>query len=365
MKRLLFGLLALALALALAQPVFAQESEVITAETVQRLGPVAQIDFAGAPVEAGEIISGGFAMTGDGSKVAVRNRDNAVIVWSTDGTLLDVFSVTGADGLPDTVLDTAFNRSGTLLAAIVSDGADYSLAVRALDEGATSVLPFPNSPDVPLRVWFDASEPYLWLEVTPAEPGERGYVVRLPYILPGQHVTESALHAQPSAAESDPASFVRFGRIAPPLAVTANEDGQVNLWNLQSGRALAQARVDGFPVFGGLNGDATHLAWREPDYGELHLLDFRSGEDRLVTPLNGAYINYILVAPAADVILGVYVGDEPIIAAWDVATGERTDLGAYRACGRTPDMARLSRDGTTIVIGCDTGLDIWRVRPEN
>lgn len=84
----------------------------------------------------------------------------------------------------------------------------------------------------------------------------------------------------------------------------------------------------------------------------------------MVARLDDDYINYILVSPEADVILGVHVGDEPIIAAWDVATGERTDLGAYRECSRTPDMARLSGDGTTVVVGCDTGLDIWRVQPE-
>jgi hypothetical protein len=26
-----------------------------------------------------------------------------------------------------------------------------------------------------------------------------------------------------------------------------------------------------------------------------------------------------------------------------------------------PDMARLSVDGATLVIGCDTGIEIWRI----
>ncbi|MFW5691150.1 MAG: hypothetical protein ACOCXZ_01505 [Chloroflexota bacterium] len=47
--------------------------------------------------------------------------------------------------------------------------------------------------------------------------------------------------------------------------------------------------------------------------------------------------------------------------AWIVETGERIDLGTYRECSRQPDMVRLSTDGTTLVIGCDTGLDVWRV----
>jgi hypothetical protein len=53
------------------------------------------------------------------------------------------------------------------------------------------------------------------------------------------------------------------------------------------------------------------------------------------------------------------------VVAWDVKTGERTILGEYRECNRPqPDMTRLSEDGTTLVIGCDTGLDIWRIVPE-
>ena len=110
-----------------------------------------------------------------------------------------------------------------------------------------------------------------------------------------------------------------------------------------------------------MNRDASALAWRDPDYQELHLLELTTGEDRLVAPLDGAYINYILVTPDADVILGVHVGAEPIVAAWAAATGERFDLGAYRECSRTPDMARLSGNAAVLVIGCDTGVDIWRV----
>jgi len=30
-----------------------------------------------------------------------------------------------------------------------------------------------------------------------------------------------------------------------------------------------------------------------------------------------------------------------------------------------PDMIRMSHDMTTLVIGCDTGLDIWRIAPES
>jgi hypothetical protein len=80
-----------------------------------------------------------------------------------------------------------------------------------------------------------------------------------------------------------------------------------------------------------------------------------------VAALDGAYAQAILLSPAADVILAVNLDLQPVVVAWDAATGTRYDLGEYRTCGRTPDMVRLSRDGSTLVIGCDTGFEWWRV----
>ena len=66
---------------------------------------------------------------------------------------------------------------------------------------------------------------------------------------------------------------------------------------------------------------------------------------------------------SADVLeaLGVNIDLEPVVVAWDVASGKQTQLGTYRECSRTPDMVQVSEDGTTLVIGCDTGLDVWRI----
>lgn len=344
-----------------ALPVAAQDSPVVTIDNLTALAPSAQIDFDNLPAEVGEVLSGGFALDPSGQWLAIRNRDNAVAIFTTSGDLVDVYSIPGADGLPDTVLDSAFNRAGTLLASIVSDGATYTTAIRLVDQQLTALQPFPLAPDIPLRVWFDAEEPYYWLEVTPVDPGESAYLVRLPYVLPGIAALEVESVIVPFAPDAEPDTFARFGRINAPYAVTATQAGGVTIWNLEQGEAIARAQVEGLPVFGGLNRDASALAWRDPSYTELHLLDLTTGEDRLVAPLDGTYINYILVTPPADVILGVHVGEESIVAAWDSATGERTDLGAYRDCTRTPDMARLSGNATVLVIGCDTGIDIWRV----
>lgn len=348
-------------------PVSAQDAEPIpvTIDNVTRLAPSVAIDFDDVPPEAGTILSGGFALDGAGRLLALRNRDNAIVLFDTeDGALIDVFSVPGADGLPDTVLDVTFNRDGSLLAAIVSDGATYAVAIHLLDKQLTAVQTLPFAPDIPLRVWFDAGAPVLWLEVSPLDPGESPYVIRLPYVLPGVAADGIEAETVPFAPDSDPDTFARFGRIGAPYAVTTTQSGRVTVWNLERAEAIAQAQVDGLPVFGGLNRDASALAWRDPDYTELHMLDLTTGEDRLVAPLDGTYMNYVLVTPQADVILGVHVGEQPIVAAWDVATGERIDLGAYRECSRTPDMARLSGNAAVVVIGCDTGIDIWRVAPE-
>ena len=70
---------------------------------------------------------------------------------------------------------------------------------------------------------------------------------------------------------------------------------------------------------------------------------------------------YLLLNSSASVIIGINVDLKPVVVAWNVVTGERIELGEYRSCDRQPDMVRLSVDDTTLVIGCDTGMDIWRV----
>jgi hypothetical protein len=115
-------------------------------------------------------------------------------------------------------------------------------------------------------------------------------------------------------------------------------------------------------VFGAINNPPTHLVWRDNANESLYLLNFETGENQLIDELNGDYAQWFFLGHDASVILAVNLGFEPNIVAWDVATGERTVLGEYRPCNRPqPDMARLSADGTTLVIGCDTGLDIWRI----
>jgi hypothetical protein len=122
------------------------------------------------------------------------------------------------------------------------------------------------------------------------------------------------------------------------------------------------AKVENGPaVFGQINATAEYLAWRDPQSEFLNLLDFITGENLIIAELNRQYVQGYFVTISGDVILGVNVDFAPIVVAWDVATGNRIDLGNYRHCNRVPDLIRLSLDGASLIVGCDTGLDIWRV----
>jgi hypothetical protein len=163
---------------------------------------------------------------------------------------------------------------------------------------------------------------------------------------------------------NDPENVVRIGRIPSPYEVTSTEEGLVTLWFWPLNQPIVTVdNGTGIPsVFGNINNAASHLVWRDNFDTTLYLLDFLTGENRVIAPLNGEYVQWFFLSPNADVILGVNVNFVPNVFVWDVATGERFDLGPYLTCARPqPDRARLSTDGTTLVIGCDAGLQFWRV----
>ena len=131
------------------------------------------------------------------------------------------------------------------------------------------------------------------------------------------------------------------------------------VFSSESGRVY---ELDGGPaVAGAINREGSHLAWSDPASARLNLLDLASGENAVVAELDGAYAQYHLLTADASAILIVNMDFAPAVFAWDVATGERHDLGVYRECSRIPDKVAFSQDGRALIIGCDTGLDIWRV----
>lgn len=355
MKLGLFGLLFLL--------VFWQQDAipaVIGAANIEHLQSIMQIDFAS--MESDRIENGWFALSRDGERMAVISRNEHLIVWNAAGDLLDNYFILGADGLAATALDATFNPDGHVLVSAHTDGGAHYTAFRGIGADVTEYYRFPTA-DVPLRVW---ANDFTWLEISPIDYLKTRFVLQInPTIMNRLRVNEELSDAElfelPSGPENDADAFLRIGRIAPPLAVTVTQEGLVKRWNLESGLVTATAEVDVMPGAGQITPDGRYFAWRDGESANLHVLDFETGEDRIVVALDGAYIPFLLLTPDADVVIGVDVGLKPVVVAWDTATGERIDLGEYRVCNRQPDMVRLSHDGTTLVVGCDTGLDIWRI----
>lgn len=352
----------------------------LSAENVNHLESVLTRDFDSLP---GDLVinSGWFVLSPAGTWAAFAWADRGVVIIDTDpdnqSSSVLTYEFKGEDeDAPMTLLEADFSTDGSLLAGLHTDTRYYYIAIYTL-QGDTPlrVLPLelPDERDRPVRIWLSESElesddesgedaeTMIWLEVLAADANH--YVMRLP--IPdadaGAFDFDDA-YILPSGPEADREAFVRIGRIPAPLAITSTTDGLVKLWNLETGEVTAEVTLDGVPVFGRVNETTgQQLAWRDPESETLQLLDFGTGDNREIAPLDGAYIQAFALSPGADIVLGVAVGDDPVVAYWDVETGAYEVLGEYRECSRVPDMVRLSEDGTTLVIGCDTGLDVWRV----
>ncbi len=343
----------------------AQDSRpTITAENIHQLHSVAQINFADWEEQVGKIENGWFALNDDGSRFAVMTRTGDVVIGDDIGNVIDHYSIPGGDNLPTSVLDIAFRVNHPAVVSVHSEGGAYYVAYRYYYTHNTEYFRF-DTPDVPLRIWDSG---LTWLEVSPADYARSRYVQMLnPTEFTGFRVNEvlppDAVRELPSGPENDPDAFLRIGRIDPPFAITVTQDFLVKRWNLESNQVTATAQVGALPGAGQLSTDGRYFAWRDGDSKALHLLDFETGNDRLIAPLQGIYIPFLLPNSSASVIIGVNVALKSTVVAWDTKTGGHIALGDYRFCSRQPDMVRLSDDSTTLIIGCDKGLDIWRVSP--
>lgn len=313
----------------------------ITAENIHDLRPVMKIDFADYP----EIVSGWFVVSPDGHYVAVRAGLNRMMIWY--GTTL-ITSV----AISNTIVDAVFAPSLSL--TMLDDSGQ--VIVSFLDLEWQEILALNTSNHLVQSVWFNPSTETFWAESLTIPENE--YTV-----FSMNFASETQSH--PYAPATDPNAMVRIGRIMPPYVVTSSPEGEVKLWHLETGEVLASADVGDMPaVFGQISPNAQFLVWRDPMSEAVNLLNFETGENQRVADLNGVYFQAFFVSDDGSVILAVDEDFEPRIVAWIVATGERIDLGEFRACSRVPDMIRMSQDFTTLVIGCDTGLDIWRIAPE-
>lgn len=241
--------------------------------------------------------------------------------------------------------------------------------------GGTSLVINVDSSAIPSAIWVTCPENNAdcYASVEAFQDGET-IIYTLPSFdgIAGDNlvldIADSDLEQRSYLPASDEEAVVRIGRIPLPYVVTSSLEGIVKLWNLDTGHILYEVdNGTGDPsVFGNINADATDLVWRDNANQTLYLLNFETGENREIAPLNGDYAQWYFLSNDTSVIIAVNLGGEPNVVVWDTVTGDRTDLGNYRDCNRPqPDMTGLTEDGTTLIIGCDTGLDIWRISEED
>lgn len=334
----------------------------ITAENIGQLQSVHHIDFADFVAEAGSVENGWFALDPAGKHIAAMNRSGDVVVWDDAGELVDSYSIPGSDNLLSTVQDIAFRVDYPQVMSVHMDGTGYYVAYRNYETHELEYFQFASA-DVPLRIWDSGNT---WLEVSPADYLRTRFVREL---LPQQSDTlrtnatldPTEFRELNSGPENDPDAFFRIGRMRLPYAITSTQDFFIKRWNLETDEVTATAQLNALPGVGQVTPDGRYFAWRDSESEAIHVLDFETGVDKVIAPLSGSYIPYLLPNASADVIIGVNVDLKPVVVAWNVVTGERIELGEYRSCNRQPDMVRLSVDSSTLVIGCDTGLDIWRM----
>lgn len=359
--RILLAILAILTAI-LSGVALAQDTTApITAANVRDLTHVRSIRYADfAPLGNGDAalpLSGWFTLSPDGSKLAFVIEGGVRIVRA-DGM---EFADGGWVRAEATVIDAHWDEASERLAVVYQHASGYTLSVWS--ETSAAIMDIAGD-GIPVRVWFDAETPeYVWIEKTPApENADRSgfQVVRLDLNDPGNE----APYVLPTGPEHDFDSIVRIGRIPAPLAITATFEGAARRWNLQTGEITAEVKLPAAPTFGRVNeSNGIDFAWRDELSTALHLLNFETGEDKVIALLDGEYIQALLPTPDASVILAVHRGESPDVTAWITATGERIVLGDYdtSVCSRVPDMIQLARNGSRLVIGCDKGFQVWEV----
>ncbi|MFW5691151.1 MAG: hypothetical protein ACOCXZ_01510 [Chloroflexota bacterium] len=319
---------------------------VIRADNISQLEPFAQIDFATAPDRAGSFLTGVFEISPDGRYLTTFNTDADVVTWNDAGDVISVMSG------PGDAYDATFSPASDAIIAVYSDGEIITFRRNPFESAEIEEFEYLTRAQ-PQELWMSDDES-LWFEIVTLE--NETDIINLPF---DRSIDLTRL---PYGPATDPDAIVRVGRIPPPFAITATGESEVSRWDLETATVTAEAQVEnGPPVFGQISPDGRYFAWRDPQSNFLNRLDFQTGENVVVAPLEGQYVQGYFISPDGSIILGVDVDFEPVVVAWVVETGERIDLGTYRVCSRVPDMIRMSHDATTLAIGCDTGLELWRI----
>ena len=335
----------LALAFVCAALVAGQEFPPISAENLARLSSHEHIDFADMP---GELRIGWFEANADASEFLVFDRAGQLYRVSSAGVQDSwTYIEPGSDQL-FALIDAAYIDAEPHALYRLDDG--YFINEQQLDAGYAP-LALSAYKDTLIVEALDRDRQTFFRQYSAGEAGRAW-----------QFAGETPL---PAADPQQPA--VRIGRIDFPIVLYSSlQDGALTLYRYPEAFAPATGSdyklQDGPAVFGAVNGAAgSHFVFSDPYSARLNLLEFATGESRVVAELGGAYAQYHLLTADASAILIVNLDFRPEVFAWDTATGLRFDLGPYRSCGRIPDKVALSADGRALIIGCDTGLDIWRV----
>lgn len=325
---------------------FGQDSELISADNVERLRSVQQIDYA--DLEA-DINIGWFVANEDASEFIVFDNDSNILWITDDGEFQSWSYVINPEEQVFTMIDAVYFREFHFILYVLDDkyyvdGQELDFAGMPVGLTLGSDIGF-----VYIEVLLDDGDTVIYeYGITPFT-GELTQSDTIPY--PLNDVTESVM---------------RVGRIELPTIIASSLDnGTIQLYYPGFTWLDRKYEVDNGPaVFGAVNSTfagSTHFAWSDPNSTNLNLLDLETGENQVIAELNNLYAQYYLLSQDASLVIAVNVDFTPNVIAWDTDTGKRYDLGEYRDCERIPDKVELSADGTTLIIGCDTGLDIWRI----
>jgi len=350
------------IATAFAMSSFAQDSSpVLDIDNVQNLQPYSQIDFETLVQQENfsEFDVGWLALSPTGLHSLVVDKSQTIHIFDDAGTLIQSVTPPIIDDLKPRFIDADFATDDRL--ALVFTYSEFSTIYDVNLTSGDVVSRDIQTNAVAIWQICDDDACTIGLELFDSQTAESKVIVLSEDDMVN---TDSELSILPYPPQFDESAVVRIGRIPLPYVITSSLEGDVTLWDIQATESLASATndVNEPSVFGNINISASHLVWRDNANQDLYLLDLENATNQLVAPLDGAYAQWYFLSPTADVILAVNLGGVPNVYAWDVATGERYDLGEYRECTRPqPDMIRFSDDGTTLAIGCDLGIELWRI----
>jgi hypothetical protein len=337
---------------------------IITSDNVQNLRSVRQFDFDRLP-DGFKPASGIFSVSADGAKVITfANREgeaplSQAVLWGY--TEDNTFALNAIDG---NHLSRVLSSDGRCFA--LGYGGYYSVWQLDPTQSAAMLIDTQqmlNEGDSVINLWWSS-------ETTAPEPCSTDLYAEVFAFDGTTYLIRPALSTEPIFTDlfvvPDNSMAGRVGRAIPPLALTMDFENRLYRWDMNTMTVNASLQVEDYAIYGAANAPASHYVWQQTDFNGLHLIDFSIPEDRLITTYENIYFSHLVLGFNADVVLGIDPSNQRgTVQALLVNSDTWIDLGEYRECAKTqPDLAVLSLDGTTLVIGCDSGIDVWQISQE-